>query len=133
MEEKTVGLDERKTVVTKFWDLFDRKKFLEAKEFLHSEFTAIWPTSKEKFLSRDLFIQMNIDYPGDWRTELQIFYELGDDKAVSTVFVYSHTEKGEFFVNTFYKFKEGLISEIVEYWSDVSERPAWRDKFSEKL
>jgi len=53
---------------------------------------------------------------------------------MSVVRVYSKDEKHSFHAISFFKFDDNIISEITEYYGEISEPPAWRikEKFSEQ-
>ena len=116
-------------LIEKFWQLFDEKKYFETRDLFHDECKVYMESSREAFETIDLWLQMNFDYPGGWRTVLKRC-DLIDEEAVSLAHVFSHEEEGEVYVTTFYKFKDGLISEMKEYWSAVEGQPEWRKKYS---
>lgn len=119
-------------LINKLWSLFDNKKYFETRDLFHDECEIIIKSSKEIFSDIDLYLQMNYDYPGNWRTVLEKV-EILDEGAVSLVHVFSSEENEEFYATTFYKFKGGLISEMEEYWATMETQPEWRKKYSRTL
>ncbi len=124
-------MDNRKNLITEFWNLFDEKKYEATQKLLHKNFTATWATSNEKFLSAEKMIKVNSDYPGDWSTKLQKIELISENKAVSVVHIFEKNPKEGFFVTTFYEFKDNLIFEMTEYYAEITERPDWRKNYSE--
>ena len=118
--------------INKLWNLFDERKYLETRDLFHDECKVIMESSREVFKNIDLYLQMNCDYPGNWRTVLEKV-EILDEGAVSLVHVFSSEEEGEFYATTFYEFKDELIYEMKEYWATVEPQPEWRKKYSEEL
>ena len=122
-------MDTREELIRKFWSLFDQEKFEQVKSLLHAEFKAVWITSNEKFPSADSLIKMNEAYPGRWHTIPQRI-ELLEYDALSITSVYSDDSPERFYAISFFEFKEGLISKIIEYWATVENSPEWRKQFS---
>lgn len=116
-------------LIEKFWSLFDEKKYFETKYLFHDECKVYIENSREVFDTVDLWLQMNHDYPGNWRTLLQRC-DLIDNDAVSLAHVFSDDPEEEHYVTTFYKFKDGLIFEMKEYWGVIEGQPEWRKKYS---
>lgn len=119
-------------LINKLWSLFDEKKYFETRDLFHDECKIIMKSSKEIFNDVDSYLQMNLDYPGNWRMVLEKV-EILDEGAMSLVHVFSLEENDEFYATTFYKFKDGLISNIEEYWATIESQPEWRRKYSKVL
>ncbi len=117
-------------VIEKFWQLFDERKYFEARELFHDDCRVYMESSREIFDNIDSWLQMNQDYPGAWRTVLKRC-DLIDQEAVSLTHVFSPEEEEQHHVISYYKFKEGLISEMTEYWGVIENQPEWRKKYSE--
>lgn len=114
-----------KDIVIRFWQLFDQAKFGEAENLMSSSAIIWWPNTREVFRSRDRFIMVNQKYPGRWR----IFVEKvisKEDLVISVVRVESSETVESYYANSFFKFEDGKINEIIEYWSENAEPPAWR-------
>lgn len=116
-------------LVKTFWQLFDERKYLETRDLFHDECRVYMESSREVFEDIDLYLQMNCDYPGTWRTLLKRCDLIGEE-AVSVAHIFSNSEVEEHYVTTYYKFKEGLIFEMREYWGVIEGQPQWRKKYS---
>ena len=112
-------------VVKKFWHIFDEARFDDVAQLLKPECNVYWPNTRELFKGRNNLIDVNKRYPGRWYIDVVDIVAL-EDTVVSVVRVYSKEEKRSFYATSFFKFEDGLISEITEYWGDITEAPAWR-------
>jgi hypothetical protein len=124
-------MDNRKTLIEKFWKYFDNQDYEATKKLLHPDFKAIWNTTSELFPSREAIITVNRAYPGKWFTKLQRV-DLFDQGAVSVVFIYSDDNEAKTYAISFYTFKDGLISEISDYYAAIEEAPEWRNPYSQE-
>jgi len=57
-----------------------------------------------------------------------------EDEIVTLVHVFSSDSSSgeEHYVTTTYRFREGLIYEMKEYWGIIEDQPDWRKKYSVK-
>lgn len=126
--------------VKNLWSLFDERKFVETKPLFHENLEVHWITSKEVFTGADIFIAVNEEYPGSWRTIPVKIAKYGsgtadgnaesnENKVFSLVHVFAVERTEEFYVTSFFEFKDGLIKRIEEYWSTVENPPEWREKY----
>jgi predicted SnoaL-like aldol condensation-catalyzing enzyme len=118
-------MDRNAEVVKKFWPIFDEARFDDVAELLEPDCNVYWPNTRELFKGRDKLIDVNKRYPGRWYMDVVDIIAHGA-MVVSVVKVYSKEDKHSFYATSFFKFKNGLISEITEYWGDITEAPAWR-------
>jgi hypothetical protein len=112
-------------IVRTFWKLFNQAKFDDAGKLLSSDCNVYWPNTKEIFKGRDKFILANKVYPGRWFIDIKKIFSM-DNIVISVVRVYSKDKNISFYATSFFKFKDGLISEIEEYYGQISEPPQWR-------
>lgn len=118
-------MSENKEIVTKFWNAFGEARFADARPLLHPNIVVYWPNTREMFKGRDRFIRANEEYPGRWVISLARLVS-ENDTVVSVVYVESADRAASFYATSFFTFRDGLITEITEYWSDCGEPPAWR-------
>jgi hypothetical protein len=120
-------------IVKAFWQLFNKSRFDEAGKYLASGCNIYWPNTREVFRGRDKFISANKVYPGRWYINIVKIFSKAD-LVVSVVRVYSKDEKHSFHAISFFTFADNVVSEITEYYGEISEPPAWRinEGFSER-
>ena len=116
--------------VTRFWQYFDDADFDGAGRLMRPDAVVLWPNTREIFRGRAGLIAVNRQYPGRWRTSIEDLMPLGDT-VISVVRVQSAAaaatcDGAGFHVVSFFAFKDGLISQITEYWGEDCEPPAWR-------
>jgi predicted SnoaL-like aldol condensation-catalyzing enzyme len=112
-------------VVRNFWQIFDEARFDDVAGLLHPDCNVYWPNTREVFKGRDKLIDVNKRYPGRWHIDVVDIIAQGDT-VVSVVRVYSKEESRSFYATSFFKFENGLISEMTEYWGNITEAPSWR-------
>jgi len=118
-------MDSKAKIVRKFWQIFDEARYDDIAGLLHPDCNVYWPNTRELFKGSQKLIDVNKRYPGRWYIDIvDVFAK--DDLVVSVVRVYSHENKHSFYATSFFKFENGLIAEITEYWGDITEPPAWR-------
>lgn len=112
-------------IVREFWKIFDDARYDDVVELLWPDCRVYWPNTRELFKGREKLVDVNKRYPGRWHIEIMDVIPK-DDMVVSVVRVYSKEKKESFYATSFFKFKDGLITEITEYWGEITEPPAWR-------
>jgi limonene-1,2-epoxide hydrolase len=118
-------MDIKAKTVRKFWQIFDEARYDDVADLLHPDCNVYWPNTRELFRGSQKLIDVNKRYPGRWHIDI-VDVVAQDDLVVSVVRVYSHESKHSFYATSFFKFENGLIAEITEYWGDITEPPAWR-------
>ena len=118
-------MDSKAKIVRKFWQIFDEARYEDVADLLLPDCNVYWPNTRELFRGRDKLIDVNKRYPGRWYIDV-VDIIAQDDIVVSVVRVYSHESKQSFYATSFFRFKNGLIAEITEYWGDITEPSAWR-------
>jgi predicted SnoaL-like aldol condensation-catalyzing enzyme len=111
--------------VKEFWKVFDDGRYDDVSGLLHPDCNVYWPNTREVFRGREKLINVNKRYPGRWYIDI-VDIVSKTDLVISVVRVYSKEKEQHFYATSFFKFKDGLISEITEYWGENTEAPAWR-------
>ncbi len=111
--------------VRKFWQIFDDARYDDVAGLLRADCNVYWPNTRELFKGREKLINVNKRYPGRWYIDIVDIISK-DDLVISVVRVYSKVNNQNFYATSFFKFKDGLIAEITEYWGENTDAPAWR-------
>ncbi len=112
-----------------FWKLFSEQKWDQAAELLHSDFTAIWPQSRERMSGAKNFVNVNRHYPGNHKIEVVHAFEV-DGKVLTTVWIEADTGQ-KTFANSIFDIKDGKILRAEEYWAEPYPAPDWRKQWVE--
>jgi len=118
-------MDAHARTVREFWQIFNEARFDEVVKLLHPDCQVYWPNTRESFKGPDKLVDVNKRYPGRWNIEVVDIIST-DKIVVSVVRVYSKDKTQSFYATSFFKFKDGMINEITEYWGENTEPPAWR-------
>ncbi len=84
-----------------------------------------WPNTNECF---DLpgYLRANCEYPGQWSGRVE---KIAGDGSWSVAKVWSPEGDAARSV-TFYRWRNGKVAEMTEYWGDVGPAPEWRRGWS---
>lgn len=119
----------REGIVRKFWMYIGEAFFDNAGELM-TEDAIVWlPNSREVFRGRDKFVKFNKKYPGRWYISIEKMMSKGDT-VISIIKVEAEDKSSSLYATSVVIFKNNLINEMVEYWGDNGEPPAWRLKES---
>lgn len=117
--------------VKKFWKFFIAAEYEKAGALFERGAKIYWPCTNEVFDDFENFIKVNRDYPGAHKIILDKIVSAGDT-VISVVLVESIFDGSPapmfFRAVSFFKLTEGLISELSEYWAEVTAPPEWRVK-----
>ena len=93
----------------------------ELAQFFTVDAQILWPNTGERF---DLpgYLRANCDYPGQWRGRVET---IAGDGSYSVARVWSPEGDAARAV-AFYRWRNGKIVQMTEYWGDVGPAPAWR-------
>lgn len=106
-------------VATRFWLLMDRREYAQAGRLLAEDAVIRWPSSQEQ-LTRDHWVSVNDTYPGDWATHVERLAVDGG-QVVTVARVYDrHDPRHAFHVVSFFEFRDSLIVQLTEYWSEIA-------------
>ena len=109
----------------KFWEYIDKAQFDELGSIMSKDAVVWCPNTREVYRSAKAFIDFNKAYPGRWFAVVEkVATAKGEVITVSKVYDENDTS---FYCISFFKFADGLISEITQYWSENSSPPDWRD------
>ena len=117
--------EKHERTVREFWRLFDEARYEDVAPLLRPDCRIYWPNTRELFRGSQKLIAVNRNYPGRWYIEVIEVVPEGE-RVISVVRVYSKEVPERFYAVSFFTFSQGLVSEIVEYWGNITEAPAWR-------
>jgi len=83
-----------------------------------------WVCTGEEFTANE-YIKFNCSYPNSWDGEIEKIETIGD-KVIIAAKVYAKDGSASFHVVSFIKLRDGLISEMEEYWGEDGDVPQWR-------
>ena len=110
------------TPVRQLWGAMARRDWEAVKAVLSEGFVARWPNTGETF-TRDEFVLVNAQYPGEWKIEIRDLFDCG--AAVISVVEVSN-DGSRFFATSVFGVEGGLIDSLTEYWSECAPPPEWR-------
>lgn len=94
--------------------------------FFHQEARVRWPNTEEVFTAPE-YIRINCRYPGKWEGQLLRVVEAGSS-LVAITRIKATDGSQSLHAISFFTFKEGLIIDLEEYWSDDGPPPPWRQE-----
>lgn len=119
-----------KDVVTRFWQYINDASFDKLNEVMNKDASVYLVNTREVFKGREKYIKFNKQYPGRWYAELEESY-ISEDTIISVAKVFSPLNNQSSYVVAFFKFKNGLIQESKEYWSENGEAP--KERIQERI
>ncbi len=110
--------------VEKFWrDVLAQDRTALPKWFA-PEARIHWHCTQERFTAEE-FIRANCEYPSQWEGQVQRELWAGDT-LVTVTHVYEKGGAVSCHVTSFFRFQEGKILSLDEYWADDGPPPLWR-------
>lgn len=102
-------------VLQRFADTIDARDWEGLLALLAPDFSATLVHTGERF-DREGFVAFNADYPGQWRFQADEVVDAGDRGALR-----AHTTDGveTFHVASFASTADGLITDLVEVWTEA--------------
>jgi hypothetical protein len=120
-------MDRHERTVRMFWRLFNDAEFDKAGSMLSPDCIVRWPNTRELFDDRAKFIAANKQYPGRWRIDVEKLFVVAST-VITVVRVFNEEGNNGFYATSFFTFENDLITEITEYWGDITDPPDWRVK-----
>ena len=124
------GRPTARELAVRLWRCFDDGRFRDALPLLADDFEAHWPNTRERIRSREHFIALNENYPGNWRCTIRRCEEFAG--GVVTVTEISDGRTALFAVS-FLEVRDGRIAAAEEYFGDNApppfDRSAWTERY----
>lgn len=105
-----------------YWRDVAEQNAAALKTYFEAEALIRWHNTNERF-TVDEFIAANCEYPGTWRGKVERVEQCGE--ALTTV-TRVWDETVSFHVTSFFRFHEGKIAALDEYWGEDGPAPQWR-------
>ncbi|SDB85887.1 nuclear transport factor 2 family protein [Paraburkholderia lycopersici] len=116
-------------VVREVWSAIERRDWDVLRSLCDERCIYTLPQSGERY-SRDGFVRLNREYPGEWHVNVQSL--IGCETWVVTEVTVSFRDRIDTGVSLF-RVDSGRVVEIREYWPEPFEVPAWRNDWAERL
>ncbi|MGV9236813.1 nuclear transport factor 2 family protein [Streptomyces nigra] len=115
------------------WDRMQARDWAGVGALLADDVTVDWPVSGERIRGRENYVRINAEYPEGWSIKVLRIVASGDE-VVSEVEV-PHDSMGIHRVASFWRVRDGLITEGREYWTELGADPSpeWRASYVERL
>lgn len=117
--------------VKQLWHMFSKAEYREAESLLDKNLFVIWPTSREKYQSREQFILVNEAFGDGWAFDLLNIEETVSGKVNCVCYVHSPDCKDSFYASSIIEFQGNCISRIETYWAFQDKQSEWRKELSE--
>ncbi len=115
---------EARAIVQRFWALYQARRWADAQALLAPHAECLWWATQERFRGGEAIVHVNAVYPEGWTIHLIDLQTLMDGRVLSLVRV--EQDGSNFYANSYFHVRDGLIQQIDEYWSDQQPAPAWR-------
>lgn len=118
-------------IVHAIWQRTQARDWHGVADLIDPAFVCEWPESRERFMGREAWITMNVNYPSNWNITVDVIVAQGDT-AVSRVRVTD--ENGIFHASSFWTIRDGRAARLTEYYvREGSAVPAaWRTQWAQR-
>lgn len=118
-------------IVHAIWQRTQARDWHGVADLIDPGFVCEWPESRERFMGREAWITMNVNYPSNWNITVDLVIAQGDT-VVSLVRVAD--ENGVFHASSFWTIRDGRAARLTEYYvREGSAVPAeWRAQWSQR-
>ncbi|WP_418972496.1 nuclear transport factor 2 family protein [Allofournierella sp.] len=113
-----------KATLTALWAAIARQDADAMRAYFTPQAVICWHNTDEQFTLEE-YLRANCEYPGSWRGRLERA-ELLEGGAVSAARVWAADGSAALHAVSFYRFENGRIARMDEYWGDDGAAPAWR-------
>jgi hypothetical protein len=100
-------------IIKTYWQAANDRDWQTFETLLHPDMVYELPQTRERVRGSSAFTEFNATYPGDWKLEM-VRLCADESQAVSQIIFKSGGEDQTGI--SFFKFKNGLIFRISEYW-----------------
>lgn len=108
-------------IVTAYWEAANARDWDAFAQLIHPDIVYEVPQTRERVHGRHNYVEFNRTYPGEWQARLASLVA-DEQQAVSKVAF--HVDGSECVGISFFEFRDGLVSRIVDYWPEPYDPPA---------
>lgn len=118
-------------VVRTIWERIENREWHGVAELIDTGFVCEWPESRERFMGRDAWITMNVNYPSNFHITVDDVIGQGE-RVASRVRV--SDENGTFHAMSFWSVQDGRAVHLVEYYvrEGSAVPPQWRAQWAQR-
>lgn len=112
-----------------FMSSLEARDWDRVRSVLHCDVVYELPQSRERICGRELYIQFNQEFPGDWHLQPRVV--LADDRHGSVLFDWRvGAESAQAIV--YFEFDGGLITKVTDFWPEAYDPPPGREHLVER-
>jgi len=118
-------------IVHAIWQRTQARDWHGVADLIDPGFVCEWPESRERFMGREAWITMNVNYPSNWSIAVDAIIAQ-EDMVASLVRVTD--ENGVYHASSFWTIRDGRAARLTEYYvREGSAAPAeWRTRWSQQ-
>ncbi|MBI6546795.1 MAG: nuclear transport factor 2 family protein [Cyanobacteria bacterium NC_groundwater_1444_Ag_S-0.65um_54_12] len=111
-------------VARKLFDAIQARDWVAAEVLFLPDAVMTWWTTSERFEGAKAIIHVNAVYPEGWSITVEHINPLADGRVHSVIQV--DQSPRSFYANSIFRFCDGRIAQLDEWWATVEEPPVWR-------
>ncbi|WP_374349390.1 nuclear transport factor 2 family protein [Chitinimonas sp.] len=104
-----------------YWQTAIQRDWAAFSALLHPDVVYEVPQTRERIRGRDHYVEFNRSWPFNWHAELR---DIVADATQAVSRIAYTDEQGACEAISFFRFRDGLISHITDYWPAEYEPPA---------
>jgi len=113
-----------KRAVINFWQDLNHKDWERVESYFHKNALITWPNTIETFTPHE-YVTVNRIYPGEWDLNLKDV-QMTEQNIVAVVKITAKNAPISLDLIAFFRFDDGLITSLTEYFAEDGLIPAWR-------
>ncbi len=116
-------------IITAFYAALELRDWNAVAELIDAHVVYDVPQTRERICGREAYVRFNAEYPGDWHLELLALHEDNSGGAAEIAF---QVDDDEMVNVAFFRFSEGRVVEIHDYWPEPYDPPPGREHLVER-
>ncbi len=120
-----------KRAVVNFWHDLDSKDWDRVESYFNKQAIITWPNTKETFTPHE-YVVVNRIYPGEWDLTLKDV-QITEKNIVAVVKITALDSIVSLDLIAFFRFDDGLITSLTEYFAEDGAIPSWRVAWRKSL
>jgi len=119
-------MSQRVETVKTFWKRMSLQEWDQLEKMFPAEARIFWPNTAETF-TPETYINVNRNYPGQWRLDLEKLEET-NDSIITVTRIKALNEAVSLRAISFFRFQGEAIISLTEFFADDTIMPEWRQK-----